>query len=103
MAKGYWVATVDVNDPERYKRYIAANGAVFAAHGARFLVRGGRSAVVEGRARARMVVIEFADYDTALACWNSPEYAAVRALRTDCSIGDVVVVEGWDGPAPTGA
>lgn len=100
MAKGYWVATVDVGDPERYQRYIAANAVAFAAYGARFIVRGGRSEVVEGQARARVVVIEFADYDTALACWHSPEYAAARALRQDCSVADVVVVEGWDGPGP---
>lgn len=99
MAKGYWVATVDVSDPEGYKRYIAANAVAFAKYGARFIVRGGKSEVVEGHARARIVVIEFADYDTALACWHSPEYAAARALRQDCSIGDVVVVEGWDPPA----
>ncbi len=100
MAKGYWVATVDVSDPESYKRYIAANAVAFAKYGARFLVRGGRAEVVEGRFRARVVVIEFADYDTALACWRSPEYAAAMALRRDCSVGDVVVVEGWDGPQP---
>lgn len=30
MPKGYWVAHVDVNDAERYKDYISANGPVFA-------------------------------------------------------------------------
>ena len=25
MAKGYWIALVDVADPEQYKAYIAAN------------------------------------------------------------------------------
>ena len=27
MAKGYWIAHVDVADAERYKEYVAANAA----------------------------------------------------------------------------
>jgi uncharacterized protein (DUF1330 family) len=46
------------------------------------------------------VVIEFDSYATALACYESPEYAAAIALRTGASEGDVVVVEGYDGPQP---
>jgi hypothetical protein len=42
MAKGYWVAHVDVKDPEGYKAYVAANAKAFSKYGARFLVRGGR-------------------------------------------------------------
>ena len=36
----------------------------------------------EGSSRSRNVVIEFADYETALACYSSPEYAACIALRS---------------------
>ncbi|MEH6835609.1 MULTISPECIES: DUF1330 domain-containing protein [Falsihalocynthiibacter] len=28
--KGYWIAHVDVGDPEGYKSYVAANGVAFA-------------------------------------------------------------------------
>jgi hypothetical protein len=48
LPKGYWIAHVDVTDPEGYKAYMAANGAVFAKYGARFLVRAGRNAVKAG-------------------------------------------------------
>ena len=49
--KGYWIAMVDVTDPEAtIQRYIAANKAAFDKYGARFLVRGGRGEVVEGPA-----------------------------------------------------
>ena len=40
MAKGYWVARIDVHDLDGYKRdYVAHNGAVFKKYGAKFLVR----------------------------------------------------------------
>jgi uncharacterized protein (DUF1330 family) len=100
MAKGYWIAHVDVHDPQAYEAYRAANAVPFAKYGARFLVRGGRFEVPEGKTRSRNVVIEFKDYDTALACYRSPEYRAAIELRRNHSDGDVVIVEGYDGPQP---
>ena len=100
MAKGYWVALVDVDDPEGYKAYVAANAVAFRKFGARFIVRGGKSEAVEGQLRSRVVVIEFKDFATALACYRSPEYAQAMALRTGVSTADIRVVEGYDGPQP---
>ena len=100
MARGYWIARVDVSDPDAYKAYVAANAIPFAKFGARFLVRGGAHEVMEGATRARQVVIEFPDYQTALACYRSPEYQAAKALRAGAAVGDVLVVEGYDGPQP---
>jgi uncharacterized protein (DUF1330 family) len=100
MAKGYWIASVDVTDPEGYKAYVAANAVAFRKYGAKFLIRGGRSEAVEGKLRARVVVIEFASYDTAMACYRSPEYDAARKLRAGKSVADIIVIEGYDGPQP---
>jgi uncharacterized protein (DUF1330 family) len=97
MAKGYWIARVDVTDPEGYKGYVAANAAAFSKYGARFIVRGGAFEAPEGTPRARNIVLEFADYATALACYNSPEYAAAKALRDGRAVADLVVIEGYDG------
>lgn len=100
MPKGYWIARIDVHDAEGYKEYVAQNGAVFNKFGARFLVRGGRHVPKEGSSRSRNVVLEFKDYETALACYNSPEYQSAIKLRTPHSAGDVIVIEGYDGPQP---
>ena len=97
MAKGYWVAHVDVDDMERYKDYIAANAAPFAEYGARFLVRGGSREVREGQARARTVVIEFDSFEAARACYDSVGYQDAKALRDPVSTGDLVIIEGYDG------
>ena len=100
MPKGYWIARVDVNDPEAYKAYVAANAEPLAKYGARFLVRGGRFEAPEGSSRARNVVLEFPSYEAALECYNSPEYRRAIALRTSCSTADILVIEGYDGPQP---
>lgn len=97
MAKGYWVAHVDVDDMEAYKNYIAANAEPFAAYGARFLVRGGDRTTAEGQARARTVVIEFPSYEQALACYESEGYQRAKAVRDPVSTGDLVIIRGYDG------
>ncbi|HEY4068905.1 MAG TPA: DUF1330 domain-containing protein [Burkholderiaceae bacterium] len=103
MTKGYWIAHVDVDDPEAYKAYVAANAIPFRKYGARFLVRAGRFENPEGASRSRHVVIEFASYQTALDCWHSPEYQAAVKLRQPVSIVDIVIVDGYDGPQPSDA
>ena len=94
MAKGYWVAHVDVSDPIAYEDYKSANLVAFSKYGAQFVVRGGQQRVIEGSSKSRTVVIEFSDYETALACYYSPEYREALEIRKNISIGDLVVVEG---------
>ena len=100
MAKAYWIARIDIHNMDGYKDYIAQNGPVFAKYGAKFLVRGGPHEVKEGTSRSRNVVLEFKDYATALACYNSPEYQENIKLRQPHSIAELLVIEGWDGPQP---
>jgi uncharacterized protein (DUF1330 family) len=94
MAKGYWIARIDVSDPEIYKSYIAAAMPAYQKYGANFIVRGGRCEAVEGPGRGRNVVIEFESYDIAMACYRSPEYQAAAEFRRNSSLGEILVVEG---------
>ncbi len=100
MAKGYWLARVDVKNPDNYKPYVTAIQPIFKKFGARYITRGGRSENVEGENRSRNVIIEFPDYDAALGCYRSPEYAEAKKLRASASDGDIVILEGYDGPQP---
>ncbi len=99
MPKGYWIVRVDIEDPEKYKEYIAANAEPFRKFGARFLVRAGRLETVEGASRARNAVIEFPSYQAALDCWKSPEYQKAMKIRLPVSTADIVVIEGYEAPA----
>jgi uncharacterized protein (DUF1330 family) len=95
--KGYWIGQIDVTDVEGYRPYTVANQAPFAEFGARYLVRAGQKDVTEGRARSRIVVLEFPSYDAALACYRSPAYQAAKKLREGKAEADLVIVEGYDG------
>ena len=94
MPKAYWIARVDVRDPETYKQYVETAKPAFERYNAKFLARGGRTEVLQGQARARNVLIEFASMDDALACWNSPEYTKARGIRQPVSTGEFILVEG---------
>ncbi|HSC62498.1 MAG TPA: DUF1330 domain-containing protein [Caldimonas sp.] len=100
MAKGYWIARVDVADAETYKAYVAANAAPLARFGGRFLVRAGRFENPEGGSRSRNVVVEFPSHQAALDCYRSADYQAAVKIRQPVSTVDMVIVEGYDGPQP---
>ncbi len=94
MPNGYWIVRVSVKNAENYPDYLAAARPAFEAFGARFVVRGGRYACMEGQARDRNVVVEFEDFDTAMRCYQSPEYQAARAIRVANADADFLIVEG---------
>jgi uncharacterized protein (DUF1330 family) len=94
--KGYWIAHIDVNDPEGYKAYQADVATPFGKFGARYLIRGGRCEMMEGRVPARTVVVEFPSYEAALACYGSPEYQRSIALRKGKATANIVAIEAFD-------
>src|ERR1700676_476982 len=98
MAKGYWIVRVDVQNEDGYKAYAAASPAICRKFGARYLVRHGPFTDVEGQSRSRSVLVEFPDYEAALACYRSAEYQQNLKICQSHSIGDLIVIEGFDGP-----
>jgi uncharacterized protein (DUF1330 family) len=95
MPKAYWIARVDVTDPDAYAAYMALGPAALIANGGKLLSRGGKAIALEGsQPRARNVVIEFESIDAALACHGSPEYRAARAAREGAAEVEVLIVEG---------
>lgn len=98
MAKGYWIARMDVKNEDGYKPYALANPAILQKFGGRFIVRGGKFEAPEGNSRSRNVVIEFPDYAAALACYRSPEYQANMQARLANAEGEIVIIEGYEQP-----
>jgi uncharacterized protein (DUF1330 family) len=100
MAKGYWIARLDVQDDEAYAQYRALNAVAFAKYGARFIVRGGPYKLARGEGRKHNVVIEFKDEETARACYDSPEYQAAAVHLARAGSADLVIIGGYEGPQP---
>lgn len=92
--KGYWVAHVTVTDPDKYGEYVAASAKAFKKFKANILARGGNCKGFEGNTHARNVIIEFASYHDALACYQSEEYQNAKKLREGAGVADIVITEG---------
>jgi uncharacterized protein (DUF1330 family) len=94
MPKGYIVVRVDILDPEAYAKYAAAATKAIADQGGKALARGGRHEALEGKARARNVVLEFDSFDAARRYYYSEQYQAARRLREGACEMELVLVEG---------
>ena len=94
MPKAYWIAHVTVSNPDQYKFYATDAGIAFKKYNAQILARGGTYHIMEGQGRPRNVVIEFPSLQTALDCYNSPEYQSAKAKRIGAGEADIVFVEG---------
>ena len=94
MPKCYWIGRIDVRDPEAYKKYVETGRPAYQRYNAKFLARGGKTEVLEGQARARNVVLEFASLQDAHDCYHSPEYTKAREYRDKAGQGEFLLVEG---------
>lgn len=89
----YWIAHVDVTDPETYSKYAAIATEAIKAHGGEFLARGGRFRQMEGKERARNVVARFPSFEDAVACYESPRYQEALKYAKASSERELVIVE----------
>ncbi len=94
MAKGYWIARVDVRDASATRIMWQPPSPLSKKYGAVFLARGGAITELEGKSRARNVVIEFPSMQAAVDCYNSPEYQIAAKIRQEVADAEMLVVEG---------
>ncbi|MBU3894150.1 DUF1330 domain-containing protein [Serratia rubidaea] len=90
----YWIAHVTVTDPQRYQAYMAAAPEAFRQYNARFLARGEQAESLEGAPFTKHVLIEFDDYQSALACYRSEAYQRAKQARTGCAEVMITIVDG---------
>ena len=96
MPKAYWIAHVEITDPQRYSLYAAGATEAFRTYGGRPLARGGAVEALEGRVRPRNVIIEFESREAALRCYRSPEYQAARQHREGAAVLELMILDGLD-------
>lgn len=90
----YWIAHVEVTDPDAYGEYAKFATAAIEAHGGEFLARGTRTVWLEGNERARNVVVRFPSVEDAEACYRSEAYQKAFSFAKNASVRDLCIVEG---------
>lgn len=94
----YLIATYRITDPEGYEPYVPAVVPQLMASGCEILVADYASQGIEGSPGDVTVVLKFASKDAAMVWYDSPEYQAIKHLRTDHSEGSMVLVDQWTPP-----
>lgn len=97
----YVVVEIAVHDAQTYEQYKQLAPPAIMAYGGRYLARGGATEALEGTWNPpRFVILEFPSAERARAWWNSPEYAAAKAMRRASTETRMLLVEGL--PVPLG-
>lgn len=93
----WFVITTKVYDREQFVgRYSPAVAKLAQEYGATYLLRGRSARVLEGQGYegGGAVIMEWPDAETAMAFWNSAEYAEIKMLREGVADVSVTLVEG---------
>ena len=97
MAKGYWLARLNIKDRDIFAEYRKRNAAPIAQFGGHFIIKGGKAETKLGAAASENVVVEFDSYAKAVACFESADYqAATEYLKRSAEIIEFVIVEGTE-------
>ena len=90
----YAMVHIDVTNPGEYAKYAELAGPAVLKYGGEFLARGGECVHMEGKGRARNVIIRFKDMDTAKAFYHSPEYQEALSYGLPAAEREYTFVEG---------
>src|SRR5919197_2513693 len=91
----YLVLDYTITEREQFRRYAAEALPLIHAYGGRHVLRGLHTEVLEGDWQPQvLIIVEFADRETAQRFWHSPEFERVRRLRDHAAETRAVLMEG---------
>jgi uncharacterized protein (DUF1330 family) len=95
MAKAYWIAFYrSIKNPDAFAAYAKLAGPAIESQGGRFIARSTAVKAYEAGLQQRVVVIEFASAQQAMAAHDSAAYQeALKALGTGAVERDMRIVE----------
>jgi len=96
MAKAYWIVCYhSIKNQDAFQAYAKVAAPAVQAAGGKYLVRGNPAKVYESGINQRVVVIEFASIQQALAAHEGAGYQeALKHLTGDAVKRDMRIVEG---------
>ena len=93
--KAYWVCVYEkIDNPEKLKEYAVKARPAVEKFSGKFLARGGKNRTTDGIESPRTVVVEFANYKTAMECYDSSEYQEAHNILKGHVIRHHQIVEG---------
>ena len=95
MLEAYWICSYrSLSDSDERRAYTKIAAQAVKAAGARFLAHGGRVTAKEQAVQGRAVMVEFDNYDLALATYDSELYRKALATLPEGIVRDFRIVGG---------
>ena len=94
MPPAFFIAEVEVIDPEEFKLYASCVAEIAARYGGRYIVRGGNSESLEGEPPKRIAISTWNSMEDAKRYYQSPEYSEIIGIRHRACKSRVFIVEG---------
>jgi len=82
----FYINTYDVKDEVIYQSYVRKVAPIFNRYGAKVLAFDREAIQVEGTRRNVNIIVQFESIEVASACYNDPEYQAIKPLRIKSTI-----------------
>ena len=93
--KGYWVCTYEkINNEEKLIEYALKAKIAADKYSGIFIIRGGKNRINEGIESPRTTVVEFANYNTAIEFYDSPEYQEALDVIKGHAVRHHQIIEG---------
>ena len=93
--KAYWVCVYEkIDNAEKLKEYAVKAKPTVEKFSGKFLVRGGKKRRNDGIESPRTVIVQFPDYNTAIECYDSPEYQEAHDILKGQVVRHHQIVEG---------
>ena len=91
----YAIVQINITNNEPYKEYLEHVTSIVEKYQGEYIVRGGKFKKMLGKwDYERTVVIKFPSYEVAIDWYNSDEYAPIKKIREENSVGNFIIIEG---------
>lgn len=94
MPPAFFIAEVEVIDPEEFKLYASRVAEIAARYGGRYIVRGGNTKSLEGEPPKRIAISTWKSMEDAKRYYQSPNYSEIIGIRHRACKSRVFIVEG---------
>ena len=91
----YFMASIRINDPMEYQRYLDRAGEVFSRYNGSYLAVDQQAEVLEGTwDYGRAVLIQFDSQEDFEAWYRSDEYQEILQFRCSAADSDAILIHG---------
>jgi uncharacterized protein (DUF1330 family) len=92
MAAVYYIVNYDIEDMEEFQKYPPKVMALLPKYGAEVLASDTDAICLEGTAKTMNAIIKFPSEESALGCYNSPEYQEIQKIRLNSTKNGTMIL-----------